>query len=67
MTASGARKPNAAADKPVLPVGKSVFSISLPVPSGEIQLDLGGAHRNRPVRRERWRRGGEYNFLPPVA
>jgi hypothetical protein len=57
MTASGARKPSIAADKPVLLVVKSIFSTGLSVPGGEIRPDLGGAHRNHPVHRERWRQG----------
>jgi hypothetical protein len=57
MTASGVQKPDVAINKLVLPVGKSVFSTGLPIPGGEIQSNLGGARRNRPVRRERWRRG----------
>jgi hypothetical protein len=50
----------------VLSVGKSVFRTGLPVHGGEIRSDLGGAHRNRPIRRERWHRGGEYRFLAAV-
>jgi hypothetical protein len=56
MTASGAQKPNAAADKLVLPVGKSVFTTGLPVTGGEIRPDVGGARQNRPVHRKKWRR-----------
>jgi hypothetical protein len=56
MIASGAQKPDDAEDKPVLPAGKSVFTTGLPVTSGEIWPDVGGARQNHPVHRKKWRR-----------
>jgi hypothetical protein len=66
MTASDAQKLDAANDKPVLPVDKSVFRTGLPVHGGKIRPDLGGARQNRPVHRGRWCQGEEYSFLALV-